>query len=640
MVNSEKVEILTRDASALGQVIKTEPQQRFADYEIEPFNRTIVFKAPVSSFDSNLNPRFIRVTYEVDQGGNPFWIVGLDGLIRVNDRVSVGASLMRDRNPLQPLTVFGLSLVAKMGEHGTLTAELAGTDRHGVAGPTGLDGRGGAGRLAYRHDNGQGTQFTASVARTGEAFDNPSASLQADRVEAKALGRHKIDDRFIVAVEATRAEDTRQQNERSALSLKLEDQLGPQRRLIYALNSVDETVSVAQGGLVSDRYTSVGLRYEAPLPVSPGTIAFVEAEQALTDGDRRLLAVGAEHRTAGGSRIYGRYELVSDMQRLANPLTDTRPVALVGAELPYSADGRAFSEYRARDGVDGPAAEAAIGLRHVIKLNEDWRLTGGFERVEPLRGSPATSTTSTAWNLGLEYLNHQELKYAGRVEVRASGDTNAWLIQQGLVVRHNPRFISLGKLYWSEQDTPTAGQIRRWRVLTGFAFRDHEQDDLNWLARVERRHESNPTASTPFVRDVWIAGLHVNHRVSMRGTFTQHWAYKWAHETFGGGLRHRSRIGLVFMRYTHDLTDRLDLGVHGGVMWQNGLSNRHLALGVEGGYLLSDGVWVSLGYNRFGFRDPDLSGSDYTQRGAYLRLRWKFDENLFRRDETPAATAP
>ena len=40
-------------------------------------------------------------------------------------------------------------------------------------------------------------------------------------------------------------------------------------------------------------------------------------------------------------------------------------------------------------------------------------------------------------------------------------------------------------------------------------------------------------------------------------------------------------------------------------------------------------VYKRQGFNWSGFHDRDLSGSDYTAQGFYVRLRFKFDENLF-----------
>jgi len=55
-------------------------------------------------------------------------------------------------------------------------------------------------------------------------------------------------------------------------------------------------------------------------------------------------------------------------------------------------------------------------------------------------------------------------------------------------------------------------------------------------------------------------------------------------------------------------------------------STKQYAVGAEAGYLVGQNVWVSMGYNFSGFYDKDLSGSDYTRKGVYLRLRMKFDE--------------
>lgn len=627
IVNSEKVEIITRDRNALGQVIATESLQRFVDYEVEPFNRSLLFKAPQPSFDGNLNPRFIKVTYEVDQGGQPFWVAGLDALIKLSDSVSVGGLVSKDQNPLQPLSVYGLSLVIKAAEFSTVTAEVAATDRHGVPGLTGIAGQGEAGRIVFKHDDTKNTQVLLSASRTSPTFDNPSASLPAGRIEIKGLAKQKISADNVLLAEGNRSEDLIQGNERTNFALKLESQLTPQTRLTLGLNNIAEKVVTAKG-TQSDQLTSVSAKLQTTIEAIPGAMVFVEAEQSVDDASRRLLAVGGEYKLPSNTRLYGRYELVSDLHLLTNPLADTRPVALVGVEHPFGADGRAFSEYRARDGTDGPLTEAALGLRQTFKLNEDWRATGSFEKVEPLSAA-AVATASMAVTMGVEYLNDKDLKYSGRVERREAASASSWLVQQGVALKHDDRLTSLGRLYWNHQSTLTAADIERWRVLVGLAFRDSERDDLNWLARIERRHEDNPTALTPFVRDSWILGLNTNLRLGRGHTLTQHWAYKWSHEAFAPDLLNRTRIGLVFMRYTHNLTERIDLDVHGGVMWQNKLSNRQHGLGLEAGYLLSENLWLSAGYNWFGFHDADLTAADYTQRGPYLRMRWKFDENLF-----------
>ena len=81
-----------------------------------------------------------------------------------------------------------------------------------------------------------------------------------------------------------------------------------------------------------------------------------------------------------------------------------------------------------------------------------------------------------------------------------------------------------------------------------------------------------------------------------------------------------------------------------GPDWQHADQRRRqgaeYGLGIEAGYLVTSNLWLSAGYNFFGFKDDDLAGADYTNRGAYVRLRYKFDEELFGTGRSKAGNAP
>ena len=61
LLNSEQVEIVTRDRNQPALILTVEPMQRFTDYTIEPFTGRLVFRRPVPSVDDRLNPVSIRV---------------------------------------------------------------------------------------------------------------------------------------------------------------------------------------------------------------------------------------------------------------------------------------------------------------------------------------------------------------------------------------------------------------------------------------------------------------------------------------------------------------------------------------------------------------------------------------------------
>jgi len=73
---------------------------------------------------------------------------------------------------------------------------------------------------------------------------------------------------------------------------------------------------------------------------------------------------------------------------------------------------------------------------------------------------------------------------------------------------------------------------------------------------------------------------------------------------------------------------RWDVGLAASGLFGERLSSRQYALGLEVGYRLATNLWLSAGYNVFGYHDEDLAAGDYTNKGAYLRLRYKFDESL------------
>jgi hypothetical protein len=78
-----------------------------------------------------------------------------------------------------------------------------------------------------------------------------------------------------------------------------------------------------------------------------------------------------------------------------------------------------------------------------------------------------------------------------------------------------------------------------------------------------------------------------------------------------------------------DITERWDAGVLGSVMGDRGFRALRYGVGAETGYLLQENLWLSVGYNFFGFKDTDAIGQNATDRGIFVRLRFKFDEDLF-----------
>ena len=101
----------------------------------------------------------------------------------------------------------------------------------------------------------------------------------------------------------------------------------------------------------------------------------------------------------------------------------------------------------------------------------------------------------------------------------------------------------------------------------------------------------------------------------------------------GGRVSSSFDAVLVSGRVIYDITENWDIGVLGSTFRGQSGANQY-AYGLEVGRLLRQNLWLSVGYNATGFRgDDDLTGYEYTQQGAFIRLRFKFDEDLFRRED-------
>ena len=82
-------------------------------------------------------------------------------------------------------------------------------------------------------------------------------------------------------------------------------------------------------------------------------------------------------------------------------------------------------------------------------------------------------------------------------------------------------------------------------------------------------------------------------------------------------------IGIELRR---NLGRRFDLGLAASMQhaWRSG--TRAFSAGPSFGVSPADQLWLSIGYNIAGFRDPDFEAARYTRQGPYATVRLKFDQ--------------
>ena len=419
-LNSEQVVVLTRDRNQPSLILRSETRQRFVDYELEPWTGRLLFKAPIPSFDADLNPNSIRVSYEVDSGGEAFAVYGADAQVQATEKLRVGGVYVRDEDPGKSFGMRAVTGEYKFGERTTLSAELAST-RNGDsslldsqltgqpggqgATPTAAPGAdllaehsGSARRVEFRHE-GTDLNVQAQYASADEGFDNISAPVSQGRTEIAGKAEYRINERTAARRDPQQRGRTLRQQARRRHRVggtpPERDRGGRGRHAALCGNGRRQRLP---GRIRRGAYSGTTLRGKLSVqwPTNPNAVGYLEYEQDVSEADRRVAAVGGEYRLGSGGRLYGRYEFLSSLGSLYS-LNDTqqRYTGLFGFDTQYMKDGSVFSEYRMNDAIDGRSAQAAVGLRNLWGVTDSWRLGTTFESTRPLFG-PERATAATA----------------------------------------------------------------------------------------------------------------------------------------------------------------------------------------------------------------------------------------------------
>ena len=694
VTGSERIELIVRDRNAPSVVLQITPLVRFVDYDFEPFSGRLLFKAPVPSLDANLNPVSIRAIYEVEDGGARYWVYGGEARARLSEAVSVGATYAKDENPLAAYQLASATTKLALGEHTTAVLEVAHSRSGAVtdygfntAGglPTGSvtagAGSGNAWRAELRHDDAA-LQARVYGQKTEAGFSNAAATtllgINSARTEAGAKVSYALTDGVRLTGEALSSRDDATGGSRAGvfggvafdlrpdlsleLGLRHSEQRGAGATIpaTGAAGSVPGTsINPVNGGSLLDPaavvstannpYSTTSVKAKLTYRLTERASVFVEGERALNDnadGDKGYgLALGGEYRFSDVGRLYARTEQASGLGGDYGLSGGGRQTAtVIGLDTQYMRDGQLFSEYRLRDAIGGPEAVAAVGLRNVWRVSEGLRMNTAVERVRVLKGN---TQAGDAIAVGLDYLGSEIWKGSTRLEWRRDGanlagsEGTSWLHSVAVARKIDADWTLLARnLYLRKITQASLGDTTEDRFQIGAAWRETATNVWSALGRYEYRLRHDDTAGEDTRKN--IVSVDATYHPSRPWWLMGKLAGKWvdgriacitdtATGATSGCVDAKTDAQLVQARAVHDLTPRWDLGLIVNALGDSGFKNRNYGVGAEVGYLVMENLWLSAGYNFRGVVDRDLI-TDYSARGAYLRLRFKFDEKLFKRE--------
>ena len=353
----------------------------------------------------------------------------------------------------------------------------------------------------------------------------------------------------------------------------------------------------------------------------------VEYEQDLSDSEVRQAALAAEYQLTDRGRLYLRHEFINSLSGIygLNGVSNNSNSTVFGLDYDYMEDGQLFNEYRMRDAISGREAEASIGLRNLWTLAEGLRIQTGFERVQPLSGDAADQATAITG--AIEYTANPLWKGTARLELRRSDASEDLLNTFGYARKLSRDWTTLAKntLHLDRaRDTDT--MHTQDRLQLGLAYRDTDTNRWQVLTRYEFKYDRDEAADD--TRRVHMWSGHANYHPSRPLTLSGRYAGKWVDED-AVDFSNDYTAHLLSARATYDITERWDVGLIASTLFMESFDSRQYGLGLEAGYQVTRNLWLSAGYNFFGFKDDDLDEENTSNPGVYARIRFKFDESMF-----------
>ena len=672
--NSETIEVITRDRNNPGLIVNRETLTRFADYEIDPISRSLFLKSPIASQDLAGNPIYLRVTVEVDEGGDDYLVGGVAIKHQLTDKVAIGGSYINSDDPLNKEQLASVNTVIKMNDKLKLVAEYAmnKADNPNFQPSNQInaeeldiqDADGDALRVELDYDDKKNTRAKAYYNDTDEGFVTGASPQTAGRQESGFEVAHLINDKkTALKLEGVRTKDHTTEASRQGVLASIEQRLSTNvvgeigvryykqdataasRNIQDATDTIDPSDDtlfdddiINQSALsgVSDadkdiEGTTARARITARLPKLNNSLVFAEYEQDIDNSERNATSIGGETPLGNLGRLYARHDLINSLSG-SYGLDDTeeRQLTVIGLDANYMKDGKVYSEYRMRDAISAREAEAAIGLKNKWYVQEGLTLNTLFERVESLEGEE--NNTATAAGVGVEYLAQENYKASGRLEKRWGETSDTLLGSAGIAYRYTDEITLLAKDIYSQVDYDDGDRtINRFQL--GAAYRDYDSNQLDMLAKLEYRLDDNNISNDTYQKDAIIWSWNGNYHPTRPLTLSGRYAGKYT-KFSADGISSDNTAHALYGRGLYDLTERWDIGLQAGTYWNEQADDMSYMLGAEVGYSPMTNLWLSLGYNFMGFEDDDIAYDDTTQQGAYFRLRFKFDEDLFKGNDT------
>ena len=604
--NSEEIRIEVRDRYHPEKILSSKVLQRFKDYEIDYDRGRLSFREPIYSSDTNFNPRYIVVNYEIEGDGSEHYTMG--GRVAgkaFGGAAEVGLSYISEDNAKRQSELNGVDTTLKVGSGTTVKAEYARTKTTEEGNTTY-----GSAKYAEIEHLSNGLHLRSYYREQQDRFGlgQLSESLGATR----QLG-----------IDVTKTFDNR---------IKLQ---GSAFRNSDLLNRKDEDVFESRIEMQQTLWSaSMGYRYaknsdtaEVHQLLLGGGYAFFDQRLKLTvahdqsfgkDEDKvypSKTSVGADVALTSRIDLFARYEWLHGAEK--------RELGRLGLRYrPWSGmtmENTTTSEFSK----DATRIYNTLGMLQNYQFNEHWGFSLGYEKGQALdNNASGTNADFSAYRLGVSYrtdgwsatLNgeyrdadtDQKYNLTGAIYTQPDSDTA----------------LALSAAYSKEEEANSVGTDANLRLSV--AYRP-EQTDVIVLDKLDLVHSKRNALQEDLLTQKMINNLVVNITPNPRMELSLQHGIKYVRDSVNNyEFKGVTQLFGVDMRY--DLTEKWMVGAQLSLLYAQSANNMDYGAGIYTGYNLFTNMLLIGGYNWKGFEDRDFSLQNYRIEGPYLQFKMKFDQ--------------
>ena len=621
--DSDVLAIEIRDRLRSEKIVSRRTLTRHIDYEIDAEQGSIRFRDPLPSRDLDQNALFVIAEYESDGGATGEAVAG--GRVSVvAGRIELGASVLRDEG-LADATVVGGDVKIRIDTATVVRAEVANGGRGGLA---------------------AGTAYLAEVEHHGTSLDvlayvrQQDAGFGVGQQNAVEAGTRKIgiDARAVLAPRTVLTTSAWTQKLLDGSATRSSGEIRIERATDGGSLFVGGQIAVEQRAAEDTRVARL-LKLGGSRVLAGGALV-VSGEAQIGSGDGGTVfpvrqRIAAEYRLIPAVRVIAAYERTSgDVPReTAQAGLDVTPWA--GASLTTMLNRSTSSEDSAR-------VFAVYGIDQRVPLGERWSVNATVDGGATLHGAVAkaqapdpfgagTAEDFTAVTIGATN-RAAHWSWTGRMEYRGSAAATRFGLTMGALRALGDGQTLAASVHAYRSTAPDGSVSDSATADLALALRPRRS---RWsvLDRMEVRYSRGDIAlgspDVPTTPDgpgtEAVNNLAIDYRAAPDGGHGFEASFYYGAKYSGGDTG--SFVDVTGLALRHDLASWLDIGVQASV--QHGWTTETVlySAGPSLGVSPARGVWISGGYNLYGFHDAAFSGGNYTRGGPFLTLRTKFDQN-------------